>query len=153
MILLSFNTTYSIVVFSNDFSPSVPVSKPYIQQRASSAVEGLSFWMHCSLENGTEPIHYIWEQENLSGQISILAKSNSSLINMTLLTRNHTGWFWCLARNEVNQQQSDRLWLDVLCECLCPCYPIQNVMYFGHIRFSQPIFRIFIHYFYVSSWT
>lgn len=97
-------------------SPTVPVSKPYILQSNSSGIEGLSFWMHCSLDNGTEPIHYIWEQESHSGQISILAESNSSLINMTLVTRNHTGWFRCLAKNEVNEQRSDRIWLDVLCE-------------------------------------
>ncbi|XP_026990006.2 titin-like isoform X2 [Tachysurus fulvidraco] len=92
----------------------VPVSKPYILQSDSSAVEGLSFWMYCTLGNGTEPIHYIWEQENRSGQVSIQAESNSSLLNMTLVTRNHTGWFRCMARNEVNEQRSDRIWLDVL---------------------------------------
>ncbi|XP_046724279.1 hemicentin-1-like [Silurus meridionalis] len=92
----------------------VPVSKPYIVQSGFTAVEGLSFWMHCSLENGTEPIQYIWEQGNSSGQVSKLAESNSSLINMTLVTRNHTGWFKCLARNEVNEQSSDQIWLDVL---------------------------------------
>ncbi|XP_060790883.1 V-set and immunoglobulin domain-containing protein 10-like 2 [Neoarius graeffei] len=92
----------------------VPVSKPYILQSDSSAVEGLSFWMQCSLENGTEPIHYIWEQENHSGKVSILAESNSSLINMTLVTRNHTGWYRCLVRNEVNEQRSDRIWMNVI---------------------------------------
>ncbi|GAA6097168.1 titin-like isoform X1 [Tachysurus ichikawai] len=92
----------------------VPVSKPYILQSDSSAVEGLSYWMHCTLENGTEPIHYVWEQENRSGQVSIQAESNSSLLIMTLVTRNHTGYFRCMARNEVNEQRSDRIWLDVL---------------------------------------
>lgn len=97
-------------------SPTVPVSKPYILQSGSSAIEGLSFWMHCSVENGTEPIQYIWEQENRSGQVSTLAENNSSLFNMTLVTRNNTGWFRCLARNEVNEQRSDQIWIDVLCE-------------------------------------
>ncbi|TSQ12721.1 V-set and immunoglobulin domain-containing protein 10-like 2 [Bagarius yarrelli] len=91
----------------------VPVSKPYILQSHLAAVEGLSFWMHCALENGTEPIHYTWEQENGSGQVGILAASNSELFNMTLVTRNHTGWFSCSARNEVNEQRSDRLWINV----------------------------------------
>ncbi|KAF5906956.1 V-set and immunoglobulin domain-containing protein 10-like 2, partial [Clarias magur] len=92
----------------------VPVSNPSIWLSDSLAVEGISFVMRCDLENGTEPIHYIWEQENHIGQVSILAESNSSLITVTSINRNHTGWFRCLARNEVNQQHSDQIWLDVL---------------------------------------
>ncbi|XP_017347382.1 V-set and immunoglobulin domain-containing protein 10-like 2 [Ictalurus punctatus] len=92
----------------------VPVSNPHIRLSDPLAVEGSSFWMRCDLENGTEPIHYIWEQENRSGQVSILAERNSSLITITSVNRNHTGWFRCMARNEVNQQRSDQIWLDVL---------------------------------------
>ncbi|XP_053543944.1 V-set and immunoglobulin domain-containing protein 10-like 2 [Ictalurus punctatus] len=92
----------------------VPVSKPYILLSDSSPVEGVSVWMRCGLENGTGPIHYVWEQENHSGQVSILAESDSDLINITSVSRNQTGWFRCLARNEVNQQSGDRIWLDVI---------------------------------------
>ncbi|MCI4386614.1 hypothetical protein PGIGA_G00064500 [Pangasianodon gigas] len=75
---------------------------------------GASVWIRCGLENGTDPIYYVWEQESRSGLVTILAESNSSLINITWVTRNHTGWFRCLARNEANQQRSDRIWLDVI---------------------------------------
>ncbi|XP_017574451.2 V-set and immunoglobulin domain-containing protein 10-like 2 [Pygocentrus nattereri] len=92
----------------------VPVYKPYVVLSNSSAVEGSSFWMRCGLENGTEPINYTWEEESRSGLVTTLAESNSSLINIIWVTRNHTGWYRCLARNEVNQQRSDRIWLDVL---------------------------------------
>lgn len=71
--------------------------------------------MHCNLDDGTDPIQFTWEQESRSG-LTILAESNSNLMNITSVTRNYTGWFRCLARNEVNQQRSDRLWLDVICE-------------------------------------
>ncbi|GAA6097169.1 V-set and immunoglobulin domain-containing protein 10-like 2 [Tachysurus ichikawai] len=92
----------------------VPVSKPYILLSDSSPIEGASVWMRCGLENGTGPVHYVWEQENHSGQVSILAESDSNLINITSISRNHTGWFRCLAKNEVNQQTGDRIWLDVI---------------------------------------
>lgn len=72
--------------------------------------------MYCSLNDGTDPIQYTWEHESRSGLVTILAESDSSLINITVVTRNHTGWFRCLAKNEVNQQHSERLRLDVICE-------------------------------------
>ncbi|KAF4077459.1 hypothetical protein AMELA_G00208480 [Ameiurus melas] len=93
---------------------STPVSKPYILLSDPSPVEGASVWMHCSLDVGTDPIKYTWEHEGRSGLVTILSESNSSLINITSVTRNHTGWFRCLARNEINQQRSDRLWLGVI---------------------------------------
>lgn len=78
--------------------------------------EGTSLWLRCGLENGTDPIYFFLEQESRNGLVTILAESNSSLINITWVTRNHTGWFRCLVRNEVNQQRSDRIWVDVTCE-------------------------------------
>ncbi|XP_072518611.1 V-set and immunoglobulin domain-containing protein 10-like 2 [Salminus brasiliensis] len=90
------------------------VSKPYIMLSDPLPVEGTSVWMRCGLENGTEPINYAWEQENRSGLVTMLAGVNSSLINITCVNRNHTGWYRCLARNEVNQQYSERIWLDVI---------------------------------------
>ncbi|XP_026862103.1 V-set and immunoglobulin domain-containing protein 10-like 2, partial [Electrophorus electricus] len=92
---------------------AVPVSKPYILQTDSSPIEGTSVWMRCVVDKGTDPINYIWEQESHSGLVTTLAKSNNSLLNITWVTRNHTGWYRCLARNEVNQQCSDQIWLDV----------------------------------------
>ncbi|XP_062868248.1 V-set and immunoglobulin domain-containing protein 10-like 2 [Trichomycterus rosablanca] len=70
--------------------------------------------MRCDLNNGTNPIQYFWEQEDQSGLVTILAENNSSLISFTRVSRNHTGWYRCLVRNEVNQQLSERIWLDVL---------------------------------------
>ncbi|XP_072518613.1 basement membrane-specific heparan sulfate proteoglycan core protein-like [Salminus brasiliensis] len=92
----------------------MPVSKPYIVQSDPSPVEGTSVWMLCSLDTGTEPINYIWEQESRSGLVITLTETNSSLINITWVIYNQTGWYRCLARNEVSQQRSDRVWLDVI---------------------------------------
>ncbi|XP_035383022.1 V-set and immunoglobulin domain-containing protein 10-like 2 [Electrophorus electricus] len=92
----------------------VAVSKPYFLVSESSPVEATTVWMRCDLKNGTGPIQYTWEQESRSGLVTTLAESNSSLLNITFVTRNHTGWYRCLARNEVNQQCSEQIWLDVL---------------------------------------
>lgn len=82
----------------------------------SSPVEGTSVLMRCIVEKGTEPITYTWEQESQPGFITTVAKENSSVASVTRISRNHTGWFRCMARNEVNQQRSDQIWLNVLCE-------------------------------------
>ncbi|KAF5906942.1 V-set and immunoglobulin domain-containing protein 10-like 2, partial [Clarias magur] len=92
----------------------VPVSKPYILLSDSSPIERASVWMRCGLENGTGPIHYVWEQETQSGQVSKLLESDSNLLNITSVSRNHTGWFRCLAKNEVNQETGDKIWLNVI---------------------------------------
>ncbi|XP_048094036.1 hemicentin-2-like [Alosa alosa] len=91
----------------------VPVTRPSVVSSDSSPAEGSSTRMRCGLENGTEPIDYIWEQENKEGAISVLAQSNNSVLDLAYVTRNHTGWYRCLARNEVNKVLSERFWLDV----------------------------------------
>ncbi|XP_056587738.1 V-set and immunoglobulin domain-containing protein 10-like 2 [Triplophysa dalaica] len=93
----------------------VPVTKPYIMMSDSSPIEGREVTMRCGLENGTGPINYIWEQESREGQITTVAEINDhNLLNVTEVTRNHTGWYRCVASNKVNQQRSDRIWLDII---------------------------------------
>ncbi|XP_043995743.1 V-set and immunoglobulin domain-containing protein 10-like 2 [Gambusia affinis] len=71
-------------------------------------------WMRCNLENGTEPIQYVWQHETRSGNITVVAQGSSNLINMTDINRNHTGWYRCVATNAVNSESSNRLWLDTI---------------------------------------
>ncbi|XP_051955803.1 V-set and immunoglobulin domain-containing protein 10-like 2 [Xyrauchen texanus] len=93
----------------------VPVTKPYILMSDPSPVEGTFVTMRCGMENGTGPINYIWEQESRDGQFTTMAKSNdNNLFNVTEVTRNHTGWYRCIASNQVNEQRSDRIWLDII---------------------------------------
>ncbi|KAG7483883.1 hypothetical protein MATL_G00043010 [Megalops atlanticus] len=92
----------------------VPVSKPYILASDSSPAEGTPMWMRCNLENGTGPINYVWERESRDGSTARVAEGNASLVNVTFVNRNHTGWYRCLASNEVNEQRSDRIWLDII---------------------------------------
>ncbi|XP_062868250.1 V-set and immunoglobulin domain-containing protein 10-like 2 [Trichomycterus rosablanca] len=96
------------------FCFTVSISKPQIVLSDASPAEGSSLWMRCIVEKGTGPINYTWEQESPTGLITTLAKGNSSLVNITRVTRNHTGSFRCLARNSVNQQLSERTGLNVL---------------------------------------
>lgn len=96
----------------------VPVTRPSIVLSNPSPAEGSSIWMRCDLENGTEPINYIWQQENKEGTTSVLAQgNNNNLVNVTWVTRNQAGWHRCIVRNEVNQEQSTRVSLNVICKC------------------------------------
>uniref|UniRef100_A0AAQ4R4X7 Ig-like domain-containing protein n=1 Tax=Gasterosteus aculeatus aculeatus TaxID=481459 RepID=A0AAQ4R4X7_GASAC len=90
----------------------VPVSKPHLLMSDVSPVEGSSVWMRCHLENGTGPIQYAWQHETSGGNISAFALGNASVINVTDINRNHTGWYRCVASNAVNSESSDRLWLN-----------------------------------------
>ncbi|XP_026184322.1 V-set and immunoglobulin domain-containing protein 10-like 2 [Mastacembelus armatus] len=92
----------------------VPVSKPYLLISDASPVEGSIMWMRCNLENGTGPIQYVWQHETRSGNISTFAQGNTSVINVTDVNRNHTGWYRCAASNPVNSETSNRLWLDII---------------------------------------
>ncbi|XP_046876907.1 hemicentin-1-like [Hypomesus transpacificus] len=91
----------------------VPVTKPYLLVNNTSPAEGSSAWLRCGLENGTLPVYYEFEQETQNGVNKTFGQGNSSLVNMTEINRNHTGWYRCIVRNMINQQQSDRIWLDV----------------------------------------
>ncbi|XP_076607161.1 V-set and immunoglobulin domain-containing protein 10-like 2 [Chaetodon auriga] len=92
----------------------VPVSKPYLLMSDASPVEGSTMWMRCNLDNGTGPIQYVWKHETRSGNVSVFAESNTSVINVTDVNRNHTGWYRCVASNAVNSESSNRLWLDTI---------------------------------------
>ena len=96
---------------------TVPVSKPYLLMSDVSPLEGSTIWMRCNLENGTGPIQYVWQYETRSGNISAFAQGNTSVINVNV-NRNHTGWYRCVASNNVNSESSNRLWLDTICEYL-----------------------------------
>ncbi|XP_029622617.1 V-set and immunoglobulin domain-containing protein 10-like 2 [Salmo trutta] len=76
--------------------------------------EGSLVWLRCGLENGTGPLYFLWEHETHSGLVSTVSQGNSSVFNMTEVNRNHTGWYRCVARNQVNQERSDRIWLDII---------------------------------------
>ncbi|XP_071219361.1 LOW QUALITY PROTEIN: V-set and immunoglobulin domain-containing protein 10-like 2 [Salvelinus alpinus] len=92
----------------------VPVSKPYILLSDASPAEGSLVWLRCGLENGTGSLYFLWEHETHSGLVSTISQGNSSMFNMTEVNRNHTGWYRCVARNQVNQERSDRIWLDII---------------------------------------
>ncbi|XP_069577958.1 V-set and immunoglobulin domain-containing protein 10-like 2 [Brachyistius frenatus] len=92
----------------------VPVTKPFLLMSDASPVEGSTMWMRCNLENGTGPIQYKFQHETRSGNITVFAQGNSSLINVTDINRNHMGWYRCVASNAVNSESSNRLWLDTI---------------------------------------
>lgn len=95
---------------------TVPVTNPYLLMSDVSPVEGSTMWMRCNLENGTEPIQYVWQHETRAGNITVFAQGSSNQINVSDISRNHTGWYRCVASNAVNSETSSRLWLDTICE-------------------------------------
>lgn len=104
----------------------------------ASPVEGSTMWMRCNLENGTGPIHYLWKHETRNGNISVFAEGNSSVINVTDVNRNHTGWFRCVASNAVNSESSNRLWLDTICKYCRRFETDCHFFLFHHVFFSVP---------------
>jgi len=97
-------------------SDTVPVSKPDLLMSDASPVEGSTMWMRCNVESGTEPIRYVWQHEAGSGSITTLSQGNSSVITITNVHRNHTGWYRCVAGNYINSESSDQRRLDVICK-------------------------------------
>uniref|UniRef100_A0A3Q2QTS7 Ig-like domain-containing protein n=1 Tax=Fundulus heteroclitus TaxID=8078 RepID=A0A3Q2QTS7_FUNHE len=94
-------------------SNTVPISKPYLVLSEVSPLEGSPIWMNCSVENGSEPIQYMWQHQTLDENISNFSLSNGSIFAVTSISRNHTGWYQCEASNAVNNETSDRLLLNV----------------------------------------
>ncbi|XP_061902660.1 V-set and immunoglobulin domain-containing protein 10-like 2 [Entelurus aequoreus] len=92
----------------------IPVTKPHLLASDVSPVEGTTIWLRCNLDNGTGPIQYVWQQESLQGNVSAFAQGNTSVVNVTAVNRNHTGWYRCMASNAVNSERSDRIWLDII---------------------------------------
>nr|XP_029136843.1 V-set and immunoglobulin domain-containing protein 10-like 2 [Labrus bergylta] len=92
----------------------IPITRPFLLMSDASPVEGSTMWMRCNLENGTGPIQYVWQHETRGGNITTFAHSNTSVINVTNVNRNHSGWYRCVASNAVNSESSNRLLLETI---------------------------------------
>ncbi|CAL8364677.1 unnamed protein product [Lota lota] len=92
----------------------VPVSKPYVLLSDASPVEGSVVVLRCGLGNGTSPILYEWEHERPGSPVTTIARGNSSMLIMSNVNRNHTGWYRCVVSNAVNLERSDRALMDVV---------------------------------------
>ncbi|XP_030216923.1 LOW QUALITY PROTEIN: V-set and immunoglobulin domain-containing protein 10-like 2 [Gadus morhua] len=92
----------------------VPVSKPYVLLSDASPVEGSVVVLRCGLGNGTSPILYEWEHERPGTLSTTIARANSSMLIMSNVNRNNTGWYRCVVSNAVNLERSDRALMDVV---------------------------------------
>ncbi|XP_066495692.1 V-set and immunoglobulin domain-containing protein 10-like 2 [Tiliqua scincoides] len=92
----------------------VPVSKPLLQMNDSTPVEGMPVLMTCAVKEGTHPVEYSWQRHtNRDGMVTV-TEATGSLLNLTSTNRTQMGWYTCTAQNEVNNQTSDRMYLDVI---------------------------------------
>ncbi|GCC35685.1 hypothetical protein chiPu_0014172 [Chiloscyllium punctatum] len=109
------NDGAKLVYIFVDLHVLVPITKPSVQMSISAPVEGSAISLLCSVENGTGPLEYIWNRQAAlsTGPINV-SETTDSLLNLTSVNRNHTGWYTCTAKNEVNEVTSDRVWLDVI---------------------------------------
>ncbi|KAM9299268.1 V-set and immunoglobulin domain-containing protein 10-like 2 [Gastrophryne carolinensis] len=92
----------------------VPVLKPSLQIDEQKPVEGATVNMTCTVEVGTGPITYIWRKQVILEGSFIVQESNDKVLLLSPVTRVHTGWYTCTARNMVNEETSGRLSLDVV---------------------------------------
>ncbi|XP_028665399.2 V-set and immunoglobulin domain-containing protein 10-like 2 [Erpetoichthys calabaricus] len=92
----------------------VPISKPTFQISHISPEEGDPLSVSCTVDAGTGPISYVWMQEPLSGNPIVVMQSNNSTINMTAVHRNLTGLHFCTAANEVNEEKSEQIRVEVI---------------------------------------
>ncbi|XP_069752383.1 V-set and immunoglobulin domain-containing protein 10-like 2 [Narcine bancroftii] len=109
------NNGARLVYIFVDLHVLVPVTNPSIQMSTSAPVEGSAMSILCSVENGTGPLEYTWNRQvTLSMSPMNISETTNNQLNVTSVNRNHTGWYTCTARNEVNEVTSDRVWLDVI---------------------------------------
>uniref|UniRef100_A0AAV2J7F4 Nephrin/kirre n=1 Tax=Knipowitschia caucasica TaxID=637954 RepID=A0AAV2J7F4_KNICA len=85
--------------------------KPDLIMSAADPQEGSTVWMRCSPKSGTEPIHFMWQYRDHTGNISTMEETTADL--QLTVKRSHMGWYRCLVKNPVNNMQSDWTKLNV----------------------------------------
>ncbi|MEQ2212837.1 hypothetical protein XENOCAPTIV_005661 [Xenoophorus captivus] len=55
----------------------------------------------------------MWQHETPNENISNISQSNSNIVDVASISRNHTGWYHCEVSNAVNKETSNRLLLNV----------------------------------------
>ncbi|XP_069077596.1 V-set and immunoglobulin domain-containing protein 10-like 2 [Pleurodeles waltl] len=106
----------------------VPVSKPLLRINNSAAVEGSPVMLTCLVKNGTGPIEYIWHRNTIQDGTVPVADANGSVVSLSSVNRTHIGWYTCTGKNEVNQETSDKVYLDVI---YGPDDPVINIQPFA----------------------
>ncbi|MEE6484492.1 hypothetical protein FKM82_013887 [Ascaphus truei] len=111
-----------------DLAVLVPVLKPILQINNSVPVERSPVMLTCTVKNGTAPIEYIWQRHVSQEGTFVVAEGAGNLVILTAANRSHIGWYTCTVKNEVNEETSDRSYLDVM---YGPDEPIINIQPFA----------------------
>ncbi|XP_030320502.1 LOW QUALITY PROTEIN: V-set and immunoglobulin domain-containing protein 10-like 2 [Calypte anna] len=95
----------------------VPVSKPFVRPTASAAVEGTSVALRCTVREGTEPLSFSWQHQDPRG--APLAspptpRGSGDHLDLSPANRSHAGWYACTVGNQVNNQTSEPIYLDII---------------------------------------
>ncbi|XP_075765385.1 V-set and immunoglobulin domain-containing protein 10-like 2 [Pelodiscus sinensis] len=92
----------------------VPVPRPSLQLSDPSPAEGAPVTMTCTVKEGTPPVGFAWHRHTSREGTVAVVEGASGRLNLTAANRTHLGWYTCTARNEVNSQTSDQMYLDVV---------------------------------------
>ncbi|KAM9369936.1 LOW QUALITY PROTEIN: V-set and immunoglobulin domain-containing protein 10-like 2 [Phaethornis superciliosus] len=95
----------------------VPVSKPFVRPTASAAVEGTSVALSCTVREGTEPLSFSWQHQDPRG-VPLASPPNprgsGDHLDLSPANRSHAGWYACTVGNQVNNQTSEPIYLDIV---------------------------------------
>ncbi|XP_053547108.1 V-set and immunoglobulin domain-containing protein 10-like 2 [Bombina bombina] len=97
-----------------DLTILVPVLKPNLQINDSVPVEGSPVLLTCTVRDGTGPIEYVWNRHTVKEGTFPVTEATGNLAILTAVNRSHIGWYTCTVINEVNEETSDRVYLDVI---------------------------------------
>ncbi|KAM4652086.1 V-set and immunoglobulin domain-containing protein 10-like 2 [Discoglossus pictus] len=97
-----------------DLTVLVPVLKPSLQINNSAPVEGSPVMLTCTVKEGTGPIQYLWQRHTVKEGTFDVPEATENIVLLTAANRTHSGWYTCTAINEVNEETSERIYLDVI---------------------------------------
>ncbi|KAM6295718.1 LOW QUALITY PROTEIN: V-set and immunoglobulin domain-containing protein 10-like 2 [Aegotheles albertisi] len=92
----------------------VPVSKPFVRPTAAAAAEGTSVALTCAVREGTAPLHFSWQHRQPRGGPAAIAGGSGPELHLAPANRSHAGWYGCTVGNEVNNQTSEPVYLDIV---------------------------------------
>lgn len=89
-------------------TPSVPISKPYVQMVASSVLEySEHFHLHCSHDNGTKPV-YAWLKGGkvLTNDSRLLLSHDQKVLTIARVVMSDDDVYACTVENPISSMKS-----------------------------------------------
>ncbi|XP_010006411.1 PREDICTED: V-set and immunoglobulin domain-containing protein 10 [Chaetura pelagica] len=107
---------HGIMLLKNG-AETVPVSKPFVHPTVAAAAEGTVVALTCAVREGTEPLSFSWHHQEPRGGPSAYPPGLEGFgpqLHLTPANRSHAGWYTCTVGNQVNNQTSEPVYLDIV---------------------------------------